>query len=129
MLSQFLDFNERFANEASLEATLIELYETDSESMKQVSSGITVDTNFEGFCQAPVGEKIEDLVDEIIQYEDALTYQSWLIEHLTNTYCIEYVNLIDEERKSLSVTKSELNSQLKDNFNTKFESLEIEGSQ
>ena len=69
------------------------------------------------------------MVDEIIQYEDALTYQSWLIEYLTNTYCIEYVNLIDEERKSLSVTKSELNSQLKDNFNTKFESLEIEGSQ
>ena len=50
MLSQFENFNERFADEDSLEATLIELYEADSENVKPVSSGITVDTNFEGFC-------------------------------------------------------------------------------
>ena len=95
MLSQFEDFNLRFADEASLDAALIELYEADSEDVKPVLSGITVDTNFEGFCQAPVGEKIEELVDEIIKYEDVLTYQGWLIEYLTSTYCIEYVNLIE----------------------------------
>ena len=50
MLSQFGDFNLYFADEASLEASLIELYEADSESVKPVLSGITVDTNFEGFC-------------------------------------------------------------------------------
>ena len=50
MLSQFEDFNERFIDEASLEAILIELYEADSENVKPVSSGIIVDTNFEGFC-------------------------------------------------------------------------------
>ena len=98
MLNQFEDFSSRFADQGSFETTLIELYEADFENIQPVSSDIVVETKFEKFCQAPVGEMVGNLLDEVISYEDALTYQGWAIEYLGNKYCNEYVNLIEDER-------------------------------
>ena len=55
---------------------------------------------------------VGNLLDEIISYEDALTYQSWVIEYLSNKYCNEYINLIEDERLRQGEIRIDLNKQL-----------------
>ena len=59
-------------------------------------------------------------MDEVSAYEEALTYQSWLIKHLTDQYCPQYVNYVEQERNTLGKLKIELNKQLQETFDAKF---------
>ena len=80
--------------------------------MQRVTSDFEFETRFKDFCEAPVSERVKDLEVEVSAYEDALTYQNWLVRHLTDQYCPQFVSYAEQERQTLGKRRIELNKQL-----------------